>query len=1007
MNGAKHNPFDDLPLPLAIEVNRICQDFEEAWRAGQSPRIEEYVTRATADAFEAALRELVAVEIDLRRAAGESVGREEYHRRFPAHAEAINAAFALIENRTSPSEVLPDTESLLSSHGPETDGATKSLRIQPVLERLGRFQIERQLGRGAFGAVYLARDSELDRWVALKVPHAERFASTEELQAFIEEARTAARLAHPGIVTIFDVARDGEQVFIVQEYVEGQDLGRFLKSQSSPVAGDKSARLMIAIAETLAFAHSKGFVHRDLKPANILLDAQQRPRVADFGLAVHETIQRRRKGERSGTPAYMSPEQVRGETHRLDGRSDLWSLGVILYETLTGRRPFGGETRSELFDEIQYRHPKPPRQIAGQVPAELERICLKCLSKRVTDRYSSALDLAGDLQHWLQRPETSGEPRTSVRGSTMPEAKDEAAPVRIVPKGLRSFDAEDAGFFLDLLPGPRDRDGLPESIRFWKTRLEETDADRTFAVGMIYGPSGCGKSSLVKAGLLPRLAPHVLPVYVEATAGETELRLLKGLRKICPQITPDATLPDIFASLREGVWLPQGRKIVIVLDQFEQWLHARVVEPAEQLIQALRQCDGARLQAVVMVRDDFAMGAARFMDALDVPILQGKNFATVDLFGVDHARNVLMRFGQAFGRLPVHFEEISANQQQFLDAVVAGLAQESKVVSVRLALFAEMVKDKPWTAGTLSEVGGTEGIGVAFLEETFSSRSANPKVRQHQHAARAVLKTLLPEAGTDIKGHMRSYAELLDASAYASRPRDFEDLIRILDSEVRLITPTESEGTGNREPGTGKDAAFASSPSSFTLHSSNFQLTHDYLVPSLREWLTRKQKETRRGRAELRLAKRSALWNAKPENQQLPSWWEYLSIAWLTPRKDWTESQRKMMRRAGRVQGTRAAILAASLVLAMVAGREIHGRFQARSAISQLTSADVDQLPASLRQVDRYYGWAGSGLSALASGTAGTLEERRAQLHARLALVSRDASHVEPLLEELLTNHVS
>lgn len=127
----------------------------------------------------------------------------------------------------------------------------------------------------------------------------------------------------------------------------------------------------MSIAEALSFAHQKGFVHRDLKPANILLDAQLRPRVADFGLAVHETIQRRRRGDRSGTPAYMSPEQVRGETHRLDGRSDIWSLGVILYELLTGRRPFHGETRDELFDEIKHRDPTPPRPRQPNVPPNL------------------------------------------------------------------------------------------------------------------------------------------------------------------------------------------------------------------------------------------------------------------------------------------------------------------------------------------------------------------------------------------------------------------------------------------------------------------------------------------------------------------------------------------------------------------------------------------------------------------------------------------------------------
>ena len=211
---------------------------------------------------------------------------------------------------------------------------------------------------------------------------------------------------------------------------------------------------------------------------------------------------------------------------------------------------------------------------------------------------------------------------------------------------------------------------------------------------------------------------------------------------------------------------------------------------------------------------------------------------------------------------------------------------------MRLALFAEMVKGKPWTPATLEEVGGTEGVGVTFLEETFSASTAPPEHRLHQKAAQAVLKALLPETGTDIKGQMRSRQELLEASGYANRPRDFDDLIRILDPELRLITPTDPEGS-------------ASEGQQTTPSGQYYQLTHDYLVHSLRDWLTRKQRETRRGRAELRLAERSSLWNAKPENRHLPSLLEWANIRLLTRKKDWTEPQRKMMKRAGWVHGLR------------------------------------------------------------------------------------------------------
>src|SRR5205807_563534 len=179
-------------------------------------------------------------------------------------------------------------------------------------------------------------------------------------------------------------------------------------------------------------------------------------------------------------------------------------------------------------------------------------------------------------------------------------------------------------------------------------------------------------------------------------------------------------------------------------------------------------------------------------------------------------------------------------------------------------------------------------------EETFAASTAPPQHRLHQKAARAVLEALLPEAGTDIKGHMRLQQELLDASGYGSRPRDFDELLRILDGELRLISPTDPEEVDGE-----------SSSQRPTTGGKYYQLTHDYLVPSLRDWLTRKQKETRRGRAELMLADRAALWNARPEPRQLPSVLQLLQIWIWTRQTRWTEPQRKLMRRAMRYHARR------------------------------------------------------------------------------------------------------
>src|SRR5262249_10067214 len=162
-------------------------------------------------------------------------------------------------------------------------------------------------------------------------------------------------------------------------------------------------------------------------------------------------------------------------------------------------------------------------------------------------------------------------------------------------------------------------------------RIEEADPDSTFAVGLLYGPSGCGKSSLVKAGLLPRLSDKVIPIYVEATPDQTEIRLLKGLRKRCPDLAKpnEAGLAASLAAIRWGTGAPEGRKVLIVLDQFEQWLHGRGPAEEPELVRALRQCDGEHLQCLVMVRDDFWMAATRFMNDLEIPLIQGENSAAV------------------------------------------------------------------------------------------------------------------------------------------------------------------------------------------------------------------------------------------------------------------------------------------------------------------------------------------------------------------------------------------
>jgi len=447
LSGSSFPPED------SEQLRAICTKFEAAWNSGKSPGLDDFLGDITGEARAHLVRELTRIEEKFR---------QDRQKRMGLSAKSKTAIQLEAELMTLVDQPVSDPHSEIQSPPTAKSQQTEEVELDVTIDyekrndrtislssglqircphcsngvellaetafediscndcgstfnlvdreemtaaaaapkTIGRFKLEEQLGAGGFGTVWKARDEDLDRVVAIKIPRKSQL-GPEDIEKFYREARAAAQLRHPHIVPVYEVGRDGNQVFIVSDIIHGESLSQWALDRR--LNSQDVSRLCILIAEALDHAHRNGIIHRDLKPSNVMIDEADQPHLLDFGLAKREVgeVTMTVDGQIMGTPTYMSPEQASGQSHWVDRRTDIYSLGVMIFQLLTSELPFRGNIQKQIQQRLTEDAPN-PRSLNRHIPRDVATICLKCLEREPSKRYQSSKAVADELRRFLR-----------------------------------------------------------------------------------------------------------------------------------------------------------------------------------------------------------------------------------------------------------------------------------------------------------------------------------------------------------------------------------------------------------------------------------------------------------------------------------------------------------------------------------------------------------------------------------------------------------------------------